>query len=209
MKSPVEYIKEAWAIYTKKENFIFFAKIMAVLVIVSTVNGYIFSYLRINNNDYLSIISLIILVIFGVWIQSTTYFSILKIGANEREIFKLGYINMGKFFLVSLVVGLIVAFGAILLVIPAIIFGVWYSFSTFLVLDKNLGIKMALKTSKAMVYGKFWKLFGRFIVFGLFIFIISLSLAIIPYVGPLIVSFVAPLFILPYFLLYRDLSGAV
>ena len=56
MKSPIEYIKEAWAIYTKKENFVFFAKIMAVLVILSTTIGFVSNYFYpvdyIKNIDY-------------------------------------------------------------------------------------------------------------------------------------------------------------
>lgn len=217
LKGPIEYIKEAWGIYTKKENFIFFARIMAVVVLVTTSVGYLFSYFfpqqswgEIQYENPMMIVMFITLtlmsIVLGLWTQTTTYFSILKLGQTEREVFKLGFSNMLKFFAVSFVVGLIVLFGLILLIIPAIIFGIWYSFSVWLVLDRGIRIGEALKQSKAMVRGRFWKIFGRSIVFGLFTLLISVLTSVIPYAGSLIASFVTPLFMLPFFLLYRDLS---
>lgn len=219
MKSPIEYIKEAWKIYTKKENFVFFAKIMAVLVIATTVVGLIYNYFYptdyLKNSDFSNIPMFIGFITFsltslvlGLWTQTTTYFAIIKMGESEKEVFKIGYQKIGRFLLISLVIGLIILGGILLLIIPAIIFGVWYSFSTFLILDKGMKIGTALKTSKAMVKGKFWEISGRFFVFGLVSFVVSLLLTAIPYGGPLVVSFVAPLFMLPFYLLYKDLSVA-
>ncbi len=216
LKGPVEYIKEAWKIYTKKENFIFFARIMAVVVLLSTSIGFVFGYLfpqqsweNIQYENPIMIVVFIVLtilsVVLGLWTQTTTYFSILKIGQTEKEVFRLGLSNMFKFFLISLVVGLIVLLGLILLIIPAIIFGTWYSFSVWLVLDRGMKIGEALKTSKSMVKGKFWKIFGRSVAFGLFTILISIVTSMIPYAGSLIASFVTPLFMLPFYLLYKDL----
>lgn len=217
LKGPIEYIKEAWQIYTKKENFIYFAKIMAVVVLLTTSVGFAFGYLfpqqsweNIQYENPMMIVLFTVLtllsVVLGLWTQTTTYFSILKLGQTEKEVFKLGFSNMLRFFAISFIVGLIVLFGLILLIIPAIIFGVWYSFSVWLVLDKGMGIREALRTSKAMVKGRALKIFGRSIVFGLFTLLISILTSVIPYAGSLIASFITPLFMLPFFLLYRDLS---
>lgn len=209
LKGPIEYIKEAWAIYSKRENFIFFARIMAVVVIVTTSIGYVLSYYY-STDDWQNVgfIVLTLLSIFvGLWSQSAKYLAVIKMGNTEKEIFKLGYKNIWRFFLVSLVVGLIVVLGLVLLIIPAVIFGVWYSFSVWLVLDKGMKIREALKTSKAMVKGRFWKVLGRTVTFGLFAFFVSIVVVAIPYAGSLIISFVAPLFMLPFYLLYRDLSS--
>lgn len=216
LKRPAEYIKEAWDIYTKKENFIFFARVMAVIVLVTTSVGYLFNYLfpeqsweNIQNQNPIMIIIFFVLVLIsiisGLWTQTATYFSIIKIGRAEQEVFKLGFSKMLRFLSVSLVVGLITLLGLVLLIIPAIVFGVWYSFSVWLVLDKGMKISEALKTSKAMVKGKFWKVLGRSVVFGLFTLFISILTSVIPYVGSLATSFVAPLFMLPFYLLYKDL----
>ena len=194
MKTAIEYIKEAWGIYTKKENFIFFAKIMAVLTIASFSIGFVTSYFfpedYINNIDVSNIpvvigfvLASILAIVVGIWSQSTTYFSILKIGKSEKEIFTLGYKNIRKFFLISAVYALIIFFGVILLIIPTVIFGVWYSFSVLLVLDKNMEVGEALTKSKSMVKDRFFKIFGRYIVFGLFGLVVSIVVSIVPYAG--------------------------
>ncbi len=219
MKSPIEYIKEAWSIYTKKENFIFFARIMAILAILSVgigfVSGYFYPSDYINNIDFSNYIQFIgfvlitvITALFSIWSQSTTYMSILHTGKEEKIIFKLGYKKMWRLFTIGFVYGILISLGAILLVVPALIFGIWYSFSIFLVLDKDMNIGEALKTSKGMVAGKFWKILGQNVVFVLFSFIVTLIISSIPYAGALIITFIAPLFILPGYLLYRDLVSS-
>lgn len=221
MKTATEYIKEAWAIYTKKENFIFFARIMAVLSIIAftigMVNGYFFPADYLKDGDFSNvplfvgfILISILSIVFGLWSQSTSYFAVIKMGnppaGGEKEVFKIGFKKIGKYLLVTIVLGIIIFFGLILLVIPAIIFGIWYSFTLLLVLDKDMGIGEALKKSKEMVNGKFWKILGRSAVFGLFSIVISIVVSIVPFVGEFAVSFLSPLFMLPFYLLYRDLS---
>lgn len=215
IKSPVEYIKESWKIYTKKENFIFFSKIIAVFAVISLILGFISGYFSIsdpNNIDYSNIPMLIgfvilslLLIILGYWSQTTQYLMILRMGDSEKEVLKLGFKKIIKFFVASFFVGLIVLLGILLLIIPGIMFGVWYSFCIWLVLDKQMRVFEALKTSKAMVKGRFWKIFGRSAVFGLFGFVVSIIISMVPYAGGLLVSFVAPLLILPHYLLYKDL----
>jgi uncharacterized membrane protein len=217
MKTSIEYIKEAWAIYTKKENFIFFVRIMAVLSIISftigVVNGFFFpaDYLRVGDFSNIPlfvgfILLSIISMVFRLWSQSTSYYAVIKMGVAEKEIFKIGFLKSGKYLFTTLVLGLIVFLGFILFVIPAIIFGTWYSFTLLLALDKNMGIGEALKKSKEMVKGRFWEILGRNVIFGLFTIVVSVVVSIVPFVGTFAVSFLAPLFMLPFYLLYKDLS---
>lgn len=217
MKTATEYIKEAWAIYSKKENFIFFAKIMAVLSIVAftigMVNGYFFPADYLKDGDFSNIplfigfiVISILSIVFGLWSQSTSYFAVIKMGEPEKEIFKIGFKKILRFIVVSFTLGIIFFFGALFLVVPAIIFGVWYSFSIWLVLDKEMGVFESLRSSKMLVNGKFWKILGRSAVFGLFSIVISIVVSIVPFVGEFAVSFLSPLFMLPFYLLYRDLS---
>lgn len=217
MKGPITYIKEAWAIYTKKENFVFFARIMAVLVIASTVLSFLIGYFypaeysrNIDFSNVPAVVGFVVLTIVGaavnLWTQTTVYFSIFNMGSTEKEVFRLGYKNIWRYLLTSLVLGLIIVGGVILLIIPAVIFGIWFSFTIFLVLDKNMKIGEALRTSKLMVKGKFWQVLGRNLVFGLFTVLLSLIFTAIPYVGPLATTFLIPLLTLPGYLMYKDLQ---
>jgi uncharacterized membrane protein len=217
LKTPIEYIKEAWIIYTKKENFIFFIRIMAILSIISFIfglaNGYFFPADYLKDGDFSNvplfvgfILISILSIVFGLWSQSTSYFAVIKMGEPEKEVFKIGFKKILRFLVISFTLGIIFVFGALLLIIPAIIFGVWYSFSMWLVLDKEMGVFESLRASKMLVNGRFWKILGRSAIFGLFSIVISIVVSIVPFVGEFAVSFLSPLFMLPFYLLYRDLS---
>lgn len=215
LKGSVEYIKEAINIYFKKENMIFFVKVMSLVVIFSTVVSFLIGYLYPTNtyprNDSMaSIITYIVLtilsMIFSIWMQSATYFSILEMKNNEVEVIKKSLKKLLPFFGISFVLGLIFLLGTLLLIIPGIIFGIWYSYTLFLVFEKNMKLGQALKTSKELVKGRMLKVFGRGIVFGLFMIIASILVSIIPFAGSVILGLLSPLFVLPSYLLYKDLS---
>ncbi len=205
LKGPVEYIKEAWGIYTKKENFILFARIMAVLALISGIPS---QYLRYAGGDLIAVIWTVIGMIVSIWVGSIVYTVILNISdISFKDAFILGFKNMWKYTYSTLVPGLIALFGLVILIVPGVIFSVWFAFTLLLVLDKKLGLTEALRASKALVMGRFWKILGRLFVFGIFTFIISLPLIAIPVLGGFLETFLMPLFSLPFYLLYRDLSS--
>lgn len=55
---------------------------------------------------------------------------------------------------------------AILLIVPAVIFGVFWAFAIYAVMDEKLSGMAALKQSKGVVQGRWWKVFGNLIAFG-------------------------------------------
>ncbi len=83
---------------------------------------------------------------------------------------------------VWILVGLIVLGGVILLIIPALIFTVWYVFSSYAVLFEGLRGWAALKASKNLVSGRWfaiaWRVFAPGIVFGFLIGVGSLLVSL-------------------------------
>jgi hypothetical protein len=73
--------------------------------------------------------------------------------------------------------GLAVFGGMLLLVIPGIIFGLWFAFSIYVTAIDNKRPIQAMKTSKQLVDGRWWKVFWRILipslVFGIAIIIIQ------------------------------------
>lgn len=69
----------------------------------------------------------------------------------------------------SILTGIMVALGGLLLIIPGIILGVYLSLAPFLVVDRNLGPGEAIKGSFRVVQGNFWSLVG----FGFLAFLIN------------------------------------
>ncbi len=68
---------------------------------------------------------------------------------------------------VSVLVTLIVLGGTLLLIIPGIIFAVWYSFAFYAVLFENAHGFDALKSSKSLVVGRWWAIVWRLAVAGI------------------------------------------
>lgn len=64
----------------------------------------------------------------------------------------------------SILYGLIVFAGTILLIIPGIIWGIQFCFYDYFIVDKGLGPIEALKRSSAITRGVKWDLFGFFLV---------------------------------------------
>lgn len=75
--------------------------------------------------------------------------------------------------LTSLLVGIIVFAGTLLLVIPGMIFVGWYCFTFYIVIFENKKNSSALKASKDMVVGRWWSIIFRLVVPGIAFAIIS------------------------------------
>lgn len=65
-----------------------------------------------------------------------------------------------KYVFASILVGVIVIVGVILLIVPGIIWGLRYMFVPYLVMERKLDVSAALKESARMTYGHKWQLFG-------------------------------------------------
>lgn len=119
-------------------------------------------------------------------------------------------------FLTGLLVAIFTIIGLILIVIPGIIVGVWLSFSLYIVVAENKSGMEAIKASKAYVQGYWWPIFGRALVIGIIIAVISgvigaIANAIIGIrLGTLIQDIVglglAPLAILYQYAVYLDIK---
>lgn len=217
LKNPIEYIKEAVKIYIKKENFLYFAKVMSVLVLASTLLGLLSGYLYpvnvFENLDFSNllytggfILISLVAIVLGVYTKSVTLETVV---GNEnlkvKPTFIKGWKKTLKYLIATFLVSASVGLGVILLIIPGIIFGVWFSFTLFLVFDKGLTAINAMKQSKVMVKGRFWKILGRLAAFIAVGLVVSIVLSYLPYAGTILVNFLAPLYILPSYLLYKDI----
>jgi len=103
--------------------------------------------------------------------------------------------------------------GLILLIIPAIIFGIWYAFSNFTFFAEGLKGRAALGKSHFLVKGRWWGVFGRLLLVGLIISIVLLPLSLlslIPYFGQFVNLFsrsLSTIFMLVFtYFLYKGLK---
>ena len=86
---------------------------------------------------------------------------------DPQESYRFGFKRLGSVILVSLLVGLAVAGGLILLVIPGLIFLVFFSVSVPVLIVENRRGTAAMSRSWNLVKGHFWHAVGVIIVAGI------------------------------------------
>lgn len=227
LSGPIKLIKESLILFFKKNNLLYFLRIYGILIpfnIFFYFQGNILSGNNVNVTDptqllaknawtiWASIPVGLAYLIISFWIGASgikaTANVVEGLNLNFGETLKFAWNKLWAFSLLSIVVGLITSIGFILLIVPGILFLVWYHFSSFEFMTKNVGIKAAMGGSKKLVSGKFWPVFGRLIIFGIFGILIQAVLSLIPLsLGNIIQPLFGGLLILPYFLLYRELSN--
>jgi uncharacterized membrane protein len=105
-----------------------------------------------------------------------------------------------KFLGASILFAIVIAIGLVLLIVPGIIFALMFMFTTFVVIDRELGPIEAMKESHRITYGHKWSLLG----FTLLLVLINLLGAIALLLGLLVTIPVSSLAVAHA---YRVLSG--
>lgn len=157
------------------------------------------------------VVGVLLAIILGMWVQAALYQAVHQAGQAKplpmRQLYRLAWGKWPQLFLASLLMGLAIVFGLIFLVVPGIIFAVWFALSPYVVIVEGERADQALRKSKSLVSGSFLAVAGRLLV------IILLSLAAgyifsrIRYLGGLLNFALSPYFSLLSYLVYSDLAG--
>ncbi len=226
LSSPADLIKKSFQIFFEKDNFLYFLKIYAILVpfalffvfqdsVISTDNidvGSVSSvFTKLAVPTFISIIIGLIYVALSFWVRAAGIKAMAEVvggvRTSTREVFGFAWKKLWAFSLLSILVGLVVGLGFLLLIVPGILFLVWFQFSQFEMIVKDVGIKEAMGNSRRLVAGRFWKVLGRVFVFGVFGLLAQMILGFIPMgFGGVILPLFGALLTLPYILLYQELS---
>lgn len=227
LSSPIDLIKKSFNVFFEKSNFLYFAKIYAWLLPFQLFFLYQNYFVTTQSKEmdvtsgfaiiaqypwFLAAVIIVNLVFLFVsfWVELTALTALVKVDAGNLDDVKLTFKEALKklwpFSLLSILVSLMVGGGLILLIIPGIIFSVWFGFAKYIFVDKKLGVMESIRTSRALVKERFWGVLGRLIVFGLFGILFQLVFALVPLsLGTLITPFFSALLLMPSFYLYREL----
>jgi hypothetical protein len=211
LSSPIELIKDSFNIFFEKKNIL-----SLVLIYLPLIPFQLLFYFQENINFFpptgvIILINLVYLVVYLLTLLAGVS-AIKRVTAKEsvdvKRIYTFALKNLWKFSLLVVLVFLVSLGGFILLIIPGIIFGTWFSFSNFIFVDKGLGVKASMGKSRELVKGRFWAVLGRLLVFGLFSGLAGFIVSVIPFgIGQTLVTLAGALFMLPSFLLYKELSA--
>ncbi len=226
MNQPSVLLKQAWEIYKvnykKLIEVSLFPLLAAIPIMVLLL---VFKVLNPTNTA--------IIVLFGVLgAAAVVFFIYLAVSAQAGFLQMIKNLNLGvmeainegrklfwSYFGLSLLIMVLVLLWAILLIIPGIIFGVYYSFGIYVLVFEGLTGMAAIRRSKQLVKNNWWGVVGRFFFIGLIVsvplmILNSFSLAMpreslaFQLWGAIIniVSFViAPLYSIYAVLVYKDL----
>lgn len=180
-----EAIRFGWN--TMKSNLGFFIGLLIVVGLIYSVPDIILELVT-KDAPILSIIIWIVSWILSILVSMGLIKISLRFCDNEKARFSdlfSQYPLFFKYLFGSILYGLIVLAGLILLIIPGIIWGIKFRFYDYFIIDKKLGPIEALKRSSAITKGTKWNLFLFGLLLGLidvlgFLFLLIGLFATIP-----------------------------
>ncbi|MEK7538712.1 MAG: hypothetical protein AAB552_02630 [Patescibacteria group bacterium] len=219
---------KAWTLY--KQRWTTFLTIMiapALLSILVEVGSSSVKNMGASLNPFIffgvALVMLLALVIINIW-SSVALLHAIK-GTSEHLSVTASYGRGARHILafvwISILTTLIVMGGFMLLIIPGIIFAIWFMFATMVVVDDNTKGMNALLKSREYVRGRWWGTWWRMFFVGLIfipifivLFILSYLLTfkfLLPVAGD-ILSTISTLFLTPImmtymFVLYENLKA--
>lgn len=221
----VSLFGQAWGIY--KTRLLTLLGIMAIPVIISAgffmisaVSGILtISFLlskMMAGGLILIIVTAIFILLGGVitqsWSQTTLLFAIRD--SNQKisiiESYRKGWHKILSYWWVTFLAGIITTGGILLLIVPGIIFAVWFSLAVYVMITENIGGMNALLKSREYVRGYWGSVLWRLLFLALF----SLILYFVPAfllnllktsIASSIYSFAISLFLPPFAAIYSFL----
>ncbi len=178
-----ELFNRAYAPYRKFPRFawifiiLFFLPILFLGITKFSADLVSLVYGVVTTNGLLLVVGAILMSFVSLWFNLAYLYALADIdeGMSPNKISN--YLKKGKkvilpAFALSLLVGIIVLGGLILLIIPCFIFGIWFVFTLQArVLDEKKGVS-ALTYSKSLVEGNWWGVFGRIVVSMIVVYVI-------------------------------------
>ncbi len=182
-----ELFSSSWTLYKSSWKLLVWLILLPILVtiaIVVIIGIIIATILAVSNGQITAdripllippaLVAVVILMIVNSMGQIALIKAIVLDGkAKTNELIKTSWGLAGRFILLQLLVGLVILLGLVLLIIPGIIFSIWFMFSSYVLVTENIGGIAALKRSRSYAKGKFWGILGRVSLLTLVILLIS------------------------------------
>ncbi len=174
MRSPMQLLQDSVEIFKKNPKL--FVSIYAVLALVSFIQE---AVLDKGNDPLMASIFSVLTVVVSIFVT----LAILRALTNPesmtfQEAFAGSKALAWPYFLVMIMMIVAVLLGFVLLIIPGIIFYVWFVMSPLVVVFEGKKGVEALKASKAYVEGHFFDVFGRYLFLIIPAIIVSILVAV-------------------------------
>lgn len=236
LRSTIDLLKESWNRFARRWKFFVLYVLVSTLVpgAMFLIGGLLAALLGAGGLFFggemaLGGAGIVAIVLLSVAVLAAIYVSILftvglMLAVVDENLNSIKAAVMAAkpkaldYFFISLIVGLIVLAGTVLLILPGIYLAICYAFAAWVyVLEGKKGMD-ALRESKSLVSGRWWAVFGRFVLFGIIIWLVmilpqgifgALKLDALAVIYNIVASFVVgPVSSIFVYLFYKNLKGS-
>ncbi len=206
-----------WNLY--KSKIVAFVLIALVGVVAMSMAGggwlWLSSKIIPQNSIFIFVMPILGLPIFllpMVWMGAAFLF-VMKPDRGVVEAYKLAFPRLLGMLWLWFLMSLFVSGGFTLLLLPGLVFCIWFSFSWYVLVDEGLGAIDALVQSREYVRGRFFVVAGRLLAVWVGSFVISFIIALVltlvglQFVAVFICSFVGLFPIIYSYTLYQSLRA--
>ena len=207
-----DLLGRAWGIYKERMWTLLAVGVAAVFLPVLSLAvclglGYVIWQAMPDLKAVIMLGSMLLALVGAVWLGNWGMSAFLIAVADEqcgtKEAFRQARPKILAHVWLGVLTGLIVTGAHLLLVIPGIIFTVWFFFAPFVFIDEDVRGMNALLKSKEYVRGRWFGVCLRLLA----IWCIAILIASIPIVGQVLALFLIPFSFIYTFLLYKDLKA--
>ena len=181
VKEALASVKANYKVLLKTMSWLFGVAILLIILNIVDRQTF-FAYINYTFPIYLILTALSF--VFGLWTQIVLMrlinASLTKEAIDNKTLQQNSWRDTVPFFWVSLLTGLIIFGGMILLIVPGLIFSVWYFFSIYAFGIDGVRGYSALQKSKDLVQGRFWPVVWRVIVANVFYGLVLVVLIGVP-----------------------------
>lgn len=206
-----ELFRDSWEIFKSRFWTLIALYLLSVILLVTIAGiflgiGYLLSLLFPEHNKALLAVGALMGMIPGFiamfWSMTAFTYAVVYENLGIRDALEKGWQKVWSFIWLFTITGFIITGGFFLLVIPGIIFAVWFIFAQFiLVSEDDRGMNAVLK-SKEYVKGKWFDIFLRLFV----IWLIAGILGAVPFIGPILSIIYFPFMMIFIYLIYENLK---
>ena len=143
----------------------FFVGVTVLVAVISGISGQVTNSSHVGNGQTIILfgVGFVITIVISLLVKMGTINVYLK-AQQDAQVVRFEDLwapqRAVSFFLATLLVGVIVVVGLILLIVPGIMWALRYMFVPYLVMDKGLDVTSALAESARITYGHKWQLLG-------------------------------------------------
>lgn len=193
LENPIILLKKSWQLY--KKHFLDFIEmylwgalgalpLFVVALMIILINYFFQGFLQQSMIPMIIIVTALVLAaVWAIYYGIRAHIGIWILITHQKLPVKQAFVKSKEYIVNYLLVSILSALLVFLLfcafVIPGVIFYIYWSFATMLVIVEGIkSTKEALKRSKELVRGYWWPVFGRFlliaVIYSIFIMIISI-----------------------------------